>query len=147
MKSLIILFILFSQTALFAAKKITVNGMIGRSTTFNSLNVSTFKNGKPEEDTDKISTAVTFLITNEGTFISHNNGLKKLISVNLGSKSIMHMEHYEKGGSTHNWTFHFSEKNPSDYNQFLVTMTRTRNSLFVTQTGMYWGWANIESLE
>lgn len=121
--------------------------MLGRSTTFNSLDVSTLKNGKPEEDTDKISTAVTFLLTKEGTFISHNNGLKKLISVNLGSKAIMHMEHYEKEGSTHNWTFHFSEKNPSNHNQFLVTMTRTRNSLLATQTSMYWGWANIETLE
>ena len=36
------------------------------------LDGSTFKNGKPEEDTDRISTAVAFLITNEGTFISHN---------------------------------------------------------------------------
>ena len=131
----------------YSAEKVVVKSMFGKGTYFSTLDGSAFKDGKPENYDDKISSPISFLITNEGTFISHNNGLKKLITLKLGSSSIMHVEHYGEEGNTHNWTFHFGEKNPKNKDEFLVTMTRTRNTLFVTNTAMYWGWAEMEKVK
>ena len=135
------------QSFLSGADKVTIKVMHGRGICYSDFDGSTFKAGKPDDYPDKISATITFLITDEGAFISHNNGLKKLITLKLGTRSMLHLEHYAEEGATHNWIFHFGQKNPQNKNQFLVTMTRTKDTIFLTQTGMYWGWANIESLK
>ncbi len=113
--------------------------MQGHQTYYSQLGKSKFKNGIPDGSMTKISAEIKILSSPKGYFIAHNNGMKELKAQKLGIQSTMLTESDE--GMVTNWVIHFSEKNSK--NQFLVTATRTRSSMFFVSTMHMWGWADI----
>jgi hypothetical protein len=120
-----------------------ITEMNGYSSAFQALTKSLFKNGKPDEGSDKLNSVTRILMKEDlSVIISHNNGIHETQAKEFGESSIMIREDYLKDGISCSYFIHPEIKNPQNPRQILVTYTQTKDAI-ITKTAHYWGWADV----
>ena len=144
MKSLCTILLFFVPSLSFAVPyEFIITEMNGHSSAYQALTKLLFKNGKPDEGTDKLSSVTRILIKKDfSVIISHNNGIHETQAQEFGESSIMIREDYLQDGSSSSYFIHPEIKNPKNPRQILVTFTQTKDAI-ITKSAHYWGWAEI----